>query len=171
MLLGVQTITNVLLFDQLTVTCILGFHASIECILSPHKSLTTVTVWCVAATSYFKCNCVVCPHVMHVKKSYASNPNISHHNISVHWWKAYIYFSMKKESDCSATEEEIKQKLESICQNDCKVQTLFWRMTIILSLHSIVSTSVQRILMSNSQMSPKVPLTPFSKRHQKRTVS
>ena len=70
--------------------------------------------------NYFECNGVVCPHMMHVKMYYASNPNISHHHISVRWWKSYIYFSMKKESDCSPTEKEIKQKLESIRQNDCK---------------------------------------------------
>jgi hypothetical protein len=38
----------------------------------------------------------------------------------VRWWKSYIYFATKKESDCSATEKDIKQKLQSICQNDCK---------------------------------------------------
>jgi hypothetical protein len=70
--------------------------------------------------NYFECNGVICPHMMHVKKYYASNPNISHHDISVRWWKSYIYFSMKKESDCSQTEKEIKQKLESIRENDCK---------------------------------------------------
>jgi hypothetical protein len=70
--------------------------------------------------NYCECNGAVCPHMMHVKKYYASNPSISHHNISVCWWKLYIYFSMKKESDCSPTEKEIKQKLESIFQNDCK---------------------------------------------------
>jgi hypothetical protein len=70
--------------------------------------------------NYFECNGVTCPHMMHVKKYYASNPNITHHDISVRWWKSYIYFSMKKESDCSVTEKEIKQKLESIRDNDCK---------------------------------------------------
>jgi hypothetical protein len=71
--------------------------------------------------NYFECNGVVCPHMMmHVKKYCASNPSISHHGISVHWWKSYIFFSMKKESDCSPTEKEIKQELESIFQNDCK---------------------------------------------------
>ena len=63
---------------------------------------------------------MVCPHMVHVKKFYASNPIISHHDISVRWWKSYIYFSMKNESDCSSTEKEIKQKLQAIRQNDCK---------------------------------------------------
>jgi hypothetical protein len=58
--------------------------------------------------------------MVHVKKNYASNPKISHHDISVRWWKAYIYFSKKKESDCSPTEKDIRQKLESLHQNDCK---------------------------------------------------
>jgi hypothetical protein len=70
--------------------------------------------------NYFECNGVVCPHMMHVKKYYASNPSISHHDISVRWWKWYIYLPMKKESNCSPLEKGIKQKLESIFQNDCK---------------------------------------------------
>jgi hypothetical protein len=70
--------------------------------------------------NYFECNGMVCPHMVHVKRYYASNPNISHHDVSVRWWKSYIYFAMKKESDCSVTEKDIKQKLQSIRQNDCK---------------------------------------------------
>jgi hypothetical protein len=69
---------------------------------------------------HFECNGMVCAHMVHVKKYYASNPNISHHDVSVRWWKSYIYFAMKKESDCSATEKDIKQKLQSIRRNDCK---------------------------------------------------
>jgi hypothetical protein len=98
-------------------------HSLIPCF---HRVYTVTSqecdnkVYLTCDCNYFECNGVVCPHMMHVKKYYASNPNISHHDISVRWWKAYIYFAMKKESDCSPTEKEIKQKLESICQNDCK---------------------------------------------------
>jgi hypothetical protein len=43
--------------------------------------------------NYFKCNSVVSPHMMHVKKYYASNPNISHLNISVRMtvWKGLFF--------------------------------------------------------------------------------
>ena len=63
---------------------------------------------------------MVCPHMVHVKKFYTSNPIISYHDISVRWWKSYIYFSMKNESDCSPTEKKIRKKLQSLRQNDCK---------------------------------------------------
>ena len=69
----------------------------------------------------FERNAMVCPHMVHIKKYNASNSKFSYqHNISVRWWNAYIYFSMKKVIDCSPTEKDIKQKLESLCQNDCK---------------------------------------------------
>lgn len=73
--------------------------------------------------NYFECNGMVCPHMVHVRRYYSSESNISHHDISVRWWKAYIYFLMKKDSDCSPTEKQIKQRLESIRQEDCKGPT------------------------------------------------
>ena len=98
-------------------------HSLIPCFhrvytVTSHEFDNTVCLMC--DCNYFECNGMVCAHMVHVKKYYGSNPNISHHDISVRWWKSYIYFSMKNESDCSPTERDIKQKLESIRQNDCK---------------------------------------------------
>jgi hypothetical protein len=69
---------------------------------------------------YFECNGMVCPHMVHVKKYYGGNPNISHHDISVRWWKAYMYILMKSHSDCSNAEILIKEKLRALSCNDCK---------------------------------------------------
>jgi hypothetical protein len=98
-------------------------HSLIPCFhrvytVTSHEFNNTVCLMC--DCNYFECNGMVCTHMVHVKKYYGSNQNISHHDISVRWWKSYIYFSMKNESDCSPTERDIKQKLESIRQNDCK---------------------------------------------------
>ena len=98
-------------------------HSLIPCFhrvytVTSHDFDNSVCLMC--DCNYFECNGMVCPHMVHVKKYYASNPNISHHDVSVRWWKSYIYFAMKKESDCSSTEKDIKQKLESIRLNDCK---------------------------------------------------
>jgi hypothetical protein len=113
MVLGEQALTSGLLFGQLTVSDV---HSLIPCfhrvyIVTSLDFDNSVCLMC--DCNCFKCNGMVCSHMVHVKKYYASNPEISHYNISVQWWKAYIYFSMKKESD-------IKQKLESICHNVCK---------------------------------------------------
>ena len=120
MLVGEQALTSGLLIGQLTVTCIFlipCFHRVYTVTSQEFDNSVCLMYDC----NYFECNGVVCPHMMmHVKKYCASNPSISHHGISVHWWKSYIFFSMKKESDCSPTEKEIKQELESIFQNDCK---------------------------------------------------
>ena len=98
-------------------------HSLIPCFhrvytVTSHEVDNSVCLMC--DCNYFECNGMVCPHMVHVKRYYASNPNISHHDVSVRWWKSYIYFAMKKESDCSATEKDIKQKLQSLCRNDCK---------------------------------------------------
>jgi hypothetical protein len=98
-------------------------HSLIPCFhrvytVTSHEVDNSVCLMC--DCNYFECNGMVCAHMVHVKKYYASNPNISHHDISVRWWKSYIYFAMKKESNCSATEKDIMQKLQTIRQNDCK---------------------------------------------------
>ena len=91
-----------------------------------HRVYTVITqgvdnsVCLMCDCNFYECNGMVCPHSMvHVKKFYASNPIISHHDMSVRWWKSYIYFSMKNESDCSPTEKEIRKKLQELCKNDC----------------------------------------------------
>ena len=86
--------------------------------VTSHEFDNTVCLLC--DCNYFECNGMVCPHMVHVKKYYGSNPNISHHDISVRWWKAYMYVSMKPESDCSDPLKNIKQKLRSLRDNDCK---------------------------------------------------
>ncbi len=40
--------------------------------------------------NYFECNGTVCQHLVHVKTYYAGKSVITHHDISVHWWKAYL---------------------------------------------------------------------------------
>lgn len=69
---------------------------------------------------YFECNGMVCQHLVHVKRYYAAKRDITHHDISVHWWKAYLYFAMRNVQDCSLAEREIKRELETIRGNECK---------------------------------------------------
>jgi hypothetical protein len=73
--------------------------------------------------NYFECNGMVCQHLVHVKTYYAAKSVITHHDISVRWWKAYLYFAMKNVHDCSSTEREIKRELDSIRGNECKGPT------------------------------------------------
>ena len=69
---------------------------------------------------YFEYNGMVCQHLVHVKKYYGAQSDITHHNISVRWWKAYLYFFMKNEQEYSSTEREIRSELEKIRRDDCK---------------------------------------------------
>ena len=68
----------------------------------------------------FECNGMVCQHMVHVKKYYAEQPEITHHDVSVRWWKAYLYFATKSVQDCSSLERDVKQELEALRQNDCR---------------------------------------------------
>jgi hypothetical protein len=92
------------------------FHRVYTISLQHFKDASCLTCDC----KYFECNGMVCQHLAHVKRYYAAKPDITHHDISVRWWKAYLYFSMKNEQDFSSSEKQIKQQLESIRRNDCK---------------------------------------------------
>ena len=72
---------------------------------------------------YFECNGMVCQHLVHVKMYYAAKSVITHHDISVRWWKAYLYFAMKNVHDCSSTEADIKRELDSLRGNECQGPT------------------------------------------------
>jgi hypothetical protein len=63
---------------------------------------------------------MVCQHLVHVKKYYGKHADITHHDLSVRWSKAYLYFTTKAVSDCSSTERKIKRDLEHRRGNDCK---------------------------------------------------
>jgi hypothetical protein len=98
-------------------------HSLIPCFhrvytVTSHEFDNTVCLLC--DCNYFECNGMVCPHMVHVKKYYGGNPNISHHDISVRWWKAYMYILMKSDRDCSDAEKTIKGKLRALSANDCK---------------------------------------------------
>jgi hypothetical protein len=54
---------------------------------------------------------------------YAAKSVITHHDISVRWWKAYLYFAMKNVHDCSSTEADIKRELDSLRGNECQGPT------------------------------------------------
>jgi hypothetical protein len=69
---------------------------------------------------YFECNGMVCQHMAHVKKFYGKHADITHHDVSVRWWKSYLYFATKAVADCSSTERKIKRDLEHRRRNDCK---------------------------------------------------
>ena len=147
-------------------------------ILSLHRVYTVITqdfdnsVWLMCDYNFFECNDgMVCPHMVHVKKFYASNPIISHHNISVRWWKSYIYFSMKNESDCSSTEKEIWKKLQALCQNDCKGPNFIAKDDDHTFFRSIVFTSLERNRMINSRTQRNAPLSPFFENLTHATVS
>ena len=73
--------------------------------------------------NYFECNGMVCQHLVHVKLYYAAKSVITHHDISVRWWKAYLCIAMKNVHDCSSTESEMKRELDSIQGNECKGPT------------------------------------------------
>ena len=70
--------------------------------------------------AFFECNGMVCQHMVHIKKYYAEDPQITHHDVSVRWWKAYLYFATKSLPDCSPMERDVKQELEALRQNDCR---------------------------------------------------
>jgi hypothetical protein len=72
---------------------------------------------------YFECNEMVCQHLVHVKMYYAAKSVITHHDISVRWWKAYLYFAMKNVHDCSSTEADISRELDSLRGNECQGPT------------------------------------------------
>jgi hypothetical protein len=69
----------------------------------------------------FECNGIVCQRLVHVKKYYyGAQSEITHHDLAVRWWKAYLYFATKNMQDCSTTERDIKWELEKLRGNDCK---------------------------------------------------
>ena len=70
--------------------------------------------------TYFECNGMVCPHLVHVKRYYGGQSDITHHDISVRWWKMYFYFFMKNENNYSSSEKVIRKELESIRDKECK---------------------------------------------------
>ena len=92
------------------------FHRVYTITLQPFEDASCLMCDC----KYFECNGMVCQHLVHVKSYYGAKSDITHHDISVRWWKAYLYFSMKNEHDCSATERDIIRELENIRRNDCK---------------------------------------------------
>ena len=123
-------------------------------------SLATGFVWCVIAISYFDAT-VWSVHVWSVSRSIMQAIQTSATMTSQCAGGNHISISQY----CSATQKDIKQqKLQSMRQNDCKGPNYTKKMMIIISLHFIVSTSVEQIPTSNSPTPSKAPLTPpFSK--------
>ncbi len=102
--------------------------------------------------NYFECNGMVCQHLVHVKTHYAAKSVITHHDISVRWWKAYLYFAMKNVHDCSSTEREKKEswtQFEEMSAKDLRSRKSF--MTTLF-LHFVGCTSLDRIPMINFRM-------------------
>ncbi len=95
------------------------FHRVYTITLNAFEDCGCLTCDC----NYFECNGMVCQHLVHVKTSYTAMSVITHHDISMRWWKAYLYFAMKNVHDCSSTEREIKRELDSIRSNECKGPT------------------------------------------------
>ena len=100
----------------------------------------------------FECNGMVCQHLLRVKTYYAGKSAITHHDISVRWWKAYLYFAMKNVHDCSSTEREMKEswtRFEAMSAKDLLSQKSF---TSTPNLHFVGFTSLDRIPMINFRM-------------------
>jgi hypothetical protein len=79
------------------------FHGVFTITLHAFEDCGCLTCDC----NYFECNGMVCQHLVHAKTHFATKSVITHHDISVHWWRAYLYFAMKNVSDCSSTKREI----------------------------------------------------------------
>jgi hypothetical protein len=82
---------------------------------------------------YFECNGMVCQHLVHVKRYYSSTSDITHHDISVRWWKAYLYFSMKSTRNPTPTEMDVRRELQNLRNNECKGPSFEEKM----QLHSV----------------------------------
>ena len=97
--------------------------------LSPRfHRLYTITLQChgdgagclMCSCNYFECNGMVCQHLVHVKRYYSLTSDITHHDLSVRWWKAYLYFSMKSTRNPTQTERDVTRELQNLRINECK---------------------------------------------------
>ena len=102
--------------------------------------------------NYFECNGMLSQHLVNVKTYFAAKSVITHHDISVRWWKAYLYVAMKNRHDCSSTEREIKLELDLIQGNECKGPTFSENLMTTLFLHFVGFISLGRIPMINFGM-------------------
>jgi hypothetical protein len=96
------------------------FHRVYTITLNAFEDYGCLTYGC----NSFEYNGMVCQHLLHAKSV------ITHHDISVRWWKAYLYCAMKNVHDCSSTEREIKRELDSIRSNQCKGPTFMEKLYV-----------------------------------------
>jgi hypothetical protein len=71
---------------------------------------------------HFECNGIPCSHCAHVsfKHGAATFQKYTHLDVSVRWWKAFFYWTIKKRSLCSDKERSIKDNFLFLQDNDIK---------------------------------------------------